>query len=110
MQRRPLPSWPSTILCLSARASVLAAAGNLPSAGSSSESFQNGLDLEAKEALLSFILRWGLQNLRGQISNLWLSSDRHNQLANIYNIGRILDLTPQEERAVERHLTKDRFT
>ncbi|CAI2357723.1 unnamed protein product [Caenorhabditis sp. 36 PRJEB53466] len=75
------------------RASVLAAAGNLPSAGSSSESFQNGLDIEAREALLSFIL-----------------SDRHNQLANIYNIGRILDLTPQEERAVERHLTKDRFT
>lgn len=75
------------------RASVLAAAGNLPSAGSSSESFQNGLDVEAREALLSFIL-----------------SDRHNQLANIYNIGRILDLTPQEERSVERHLTKDRFT
>lgn len=74
------------------RASVLAAAGNLPSAGSSSESFQNGLDADAKEALLSFIL-----------------SDRHNQLANIYNIGRILDLTPQEERSVERHLTKDRF-
>lgn len=41
----------------SARASVLAAAGNLPSAGSSSESFQNGLDVEAREALLSFILR-----------------------------------------------------
>uniref|UniRef100_A0A8R1HX58 GRIP domain-containing protein n=1 Tax=Caenorhabditis japonica TaxID=281687 RepID=A0A8R1HX58_CAEJA len=78
---------------MQSRASVLAAAGNFPSAGSSSESFQNGLDVEAKEALLSFIL-----------------SDRHNQLANIYNIGRILDLTPQEERAVERHLTKDRFT
>ncbi|EFP04985.1 hypothetical protein CRE_03231 [Caenorhabditis remanei] len=75
------------------RASVLAAAGNLPSAGSSSESFQNGLDVEAKDALLTFIL-----------------SDRHSQLANIYNIGRILDLSPQEERAVERHLTKDRFT
>ncbi|PIC16119.1 hypothetical protein B9Z55_022834 [Caenorhabditis nigoni] len=75
------------------RASVLAASGNSPSAGSSSESFQQGLDAESKEALFNFIM----------------SNDRHNQLANIYNIGRILDLTPQEERTLERHLTKDRY-
>ncbi|ULT80357.1 hypothetical protein L3Y34_010731 [Caenorhabditis briggsae] len=78
------------------RASVLAASGNSPSAGSSSESFQQGLDAESKEALFNFIMRG-------------FSNDRHNQLANIYNIGRILDLTPQEERTLERHLTKDRY-
>lgn len=83
----------STTRKMQPRTSVLAASGNMPSAGSSSESFQHGLDTEAKDALVSFIL-----------------SDRHQQLANIYNIGRILDLNPQEERAMERHLTKDRFT
>ncbi|CAI5454693.1 unnamed protein product [Caenorhabditis angaria] len=73
------------------RAAALAA--EIPSAGSSSESFQHGLDQEAKDTIMSFIL-----------------SDRYMQLANIYNIGRILELLPHEERALERHLTKDRFT
>ncbi|CAB3399168.1 unnamed protein product [Caenorhabditis bovis] len=66
--------------------------GELPSAGSSSESFQNGLDHNAKEAIFSYLI-----------------SDRHSQLANIYSIGRILELNNAEERTLEKHLTKDRF-
>ncbi|CAD6190522.1 unnamed protein product [Caenorhabditis auriculariae] len=65
---------------------------NLPSSTSSSESFPVNFDSKTRDTIYSFLL-----------------SDRHSQLANIYNIGRILELSSQEEQTLERHLSRDRF-
>uniref|UniRef100_A0A1I7XNM5 GRIP domain-containing protein n=1 Tax=Heterorhabditis bacteriophora TaxID=37862 RepID=A0A1I7XNM5_HETBA len=74
--------------------SVTSVSGIFNSGGSSSDSFhmkESGLDQSSRNTLIKYIL-----------------SDRNNQLANIYAIGRILDLSNQEVDYLERSLSKER--
>ncbi|PAV74887.1 hypothetical protein WR25_04032 [Diploscapter pachys] len=60
---------------------------------SSMDSFyRDGLDPRSRDQLLNFIM-----------------SDRPAQLANIFAIGRILDLNPHEEKLIERFLARETY-